>query len=269
MYLLYTDETNTDPKRSDFFIYGGVAVSGEHAEAISTKIEGLRRKYGYRAGDILKFNTKEKPKHICIDAHRDIKKEIIAVAREFEAVLFTSFILHKIAASPEDARRNEINRICFHFDSFLFQVKDVGLVLVDMFKDEDLPAILREKFSVGIKGLPYTPVHRLQRVLGFHFSTIGSSNFCSLVDIVLGSIRWAVNNRDDPSKEPVVKELLQQVSPLLIRFGQADKVSELSLFFSPKVIKAKTYLEEYNKLYECLAANGIIGAQHPTNERTY
>lgn len=269
MYLLYTDETNTDPKHSDFFIYGGVAISGEHAEAISVKIEGLRRKYGYRAGDILKFNTKEKPKHISIDAHKDIKKEVIAVASEFGVVLFTSFILHKIAASPEDARRNEINRICFHFDSFLFQVKDMGLVLVDMFQDEDLPAILREKFSVGIRGLPYTPVHRLQRVLGFHFSTIGSSNFCSLVDIILGAIRWVVNNRDDPSKEPVAKELLQQVSPLLIRYKDAGKVSELSLFFSPKVIKAKTYLEEYCKLYDFLAVNGVVGAQHPTNQRTY
>jgi hypothetical protein len=264
MHLLYTDEVNIDPASSDFFIYAGVSISDNNAGALSKEIDSLRSKYSYRSEDILKFNTRERPKHILPEDHRDIKREVLKAAARHEVMLFSSIISHNIATSPEDARRNEINRICYHFDCYLRRKNDFGLVLIDTFQDSKLSKILREKFSVGIKGLPYSPVYRLERILGFHLASIGSSNFCSIVDIVLGSFRYSINSRFDPQKLPTVGTLLGQLNPLCIK-TRSGKIDELSVFFSPKRIKAHIYLAEYKALHIFLAENGFEAEQEPSN----
>lgn len=264
MHLLYTDEVNVDPASSDFFIYAGAAISDTNAGPLSKEIDSLRAKYLYRAEDILKFNTRERPKHISAGAHRDIKREILEAAARHEVMLFSSIIFHNIATSPEDARRKEINRICYHFDCYLRRKNDFGLVLIDTFQDSQLSKFLREKFSVGIMGLPYSPVYRLEKILGFHLATIGSSNFCSIVDIVLGSFRYSINSRSDPLKLPTVRTLLGQLSNLCIKTSNG-KIDELSVFFSPKRIKAHSYLAEYKALHKFLAENGFEAEQVPSN----
>jgi hypothetical protein len=50
MYLLYTDETNLDPREGDFFVYGGIAVPAENAGALSNRIEALRIAAGLAEG---------------------------------------------------------------------------------------------------------------------------------------------------------------------------------------------------------------------------
>lgn len=269
MKLLYTDETNVDPKTSEFFIYGGVSISGDCAYDLSKQIDDLRQKYGYKPADILKFNTRERPKQISQECHAQIKKEVMGEAIKHEVKVFTSFILHRVAKSIEVARRNEINRICYHFNCYLYRTKDFGLVLIDNFNDRYFPEILREKFSVGIRGLPYTKVKRLEKILGFHAAIIGSSNFSSLVDIVMGSLRFAVNNRNDIDKANTVSVLLSQLRPLFIEEPTSNKVSEISIFFSPKVIKSDSFLKQYCELYDFLLQNKIVCAQQPVNYRTY
>jgi hypothetical protein len=264
MYLLYTDEVNIDPASSDFFIYAGVSISDENAGPLSNEIDSLRAKYSYRPEDILKFNTRERPKHIPAGDHRDIKREVLEAAAKYEVILFSSIISHKIATSPEDARRKEINRICYHFDCYLRRKNDFGLVLIDTFQDSKLSKILREKFSVGIRGLPYSPVYRLERILGFHLASIGSSNFCSIVDIVLGSFRYSINSRFDPQKLSTVRTLLGQLSLLCIK-NSNEKIDEISVFFSPKRIKAHSYLAEYKALHKFLTENGFEAEQIPSN----
>lgn len=133
MYLLYSDETNLDPANSDFFVYGGVAFNSVHAEGLSRDIAALRAKHGYKRADVLKFNTKERPAHVNAETHRLIKQGVMELAAHHEVKLFASMILHSVATSPDEARRNEINRIAYHYDCFLNREKDVGLVLVDMF----------------------------------------------------------------------------------------------------------------------------------------
>ena len=80
MYLLYTDEVNVDPENSEFFVYAGVAISGEKAPEFSTDIEKLRRRHGYGPGDLLKFNTRERPAHISREQHLDAKRELMEAA---------------------------------------------------------------------------------------------------------------------------------------------------------------------------------------------
>jgi hypothetical protein len=211
LYPLYSDEVNVNPADSEFFVYAGIAIPGDRAGLLSANIEGLRTKFGYRTKDILKFNTVERPKHIDAKTHLEIKREVMKAVAHYDAKLFASFLLHKIAKGPDQARRNEINRICFHFNAFLQRVDGHRLVLLDTFIDSELNPILREKFSIGVKGLPYSATLRLDRILGFHLASIGTSNFCSVIDIVLDSLRYAIDCRTDTSKQKIANTLLKQI----------------------------------------------------------
>lgn len=265
MHLLYTDETNVDPKTSDFFSYAGVAIPGDQAGALSARIDAVRAANGYGPDDILKFNTVERPAHITPDAHREAKRQLLIEAANHGVTLFCSFILHRVATSPEDARLNEINRICLHFNYYLRRVNDYGLVLIDTFQDTGLFKFLRQKFSTGLKGLPYSASYRLDRLLGLHVASIGSSHFCSTVDVVLGSLRFVINNRNDPAKQDVCRTLLAQLAPLAIR-DAAGTVEEISIFFSPIGIRVPAYLQQYRDLHAYLAANGLACQQVPQPE---
>lgn len=262
MHFLYSDETNIDPATSEFFTYAGVAIPDAEAGQLSAAIDRLRTEYGYRPDDLLKFNTRERPAHITPQAHRDIKRRVMEEAAQCGVKLFASVILHNIATSPEDARRNEINRVCYHFNCYLRWVNDHGLVLIDTFQDTLLNRFLRQKFSVGLVGMPYSATLRLDRVLGFHLASIGSSNFCSIVDIALGSLRYAINARNDASRLAVAQTLLGQLSPLALR-NQAGRVEEISFFFSPKTIKVPAYFQAYQELATYLAQNGLDCANRP------
>ena len=267
MYLLYTDETNINPASSTFFIYGGVAVSAAKAPFISCEIDSLRQAHGYKPEDKLKFNTRECPNK-SPEIQKSIKQKVVKCATEHECKLFLSFINHKIATSPDDARKNEINRVCYNFNYFLHRVNDYGLVLVDTFPDAGLAEHLREKFNIGVKGLPFTPILRLDRILGFHVASVGTSHFSSVIDIVIGGVRYAINTLDDPLKRSTAETLMRQVTSLLLQ--EADgKVSELSVFYSPKQIKAKMYLEEYIKIDEFFSSVGIETQRKPTADRMY
>lgn len=269
MHLLYADEVNVNPDNSEFFVYAGVAIPGDSAGQLSADIEELRTKFGYRPKDVLKFNTRDKPKHIEADAHREVKSKLISLVAHHEAKLFASFVLHKIAKKGyEEARRHAINSICFHFNSFLHRVDGYGLVLLDTFVDSQLNNILREKFSIGVKDLPYSDALRLDRILGFHLASIGTSNFCSAIDIVLGSLRYAINCRTDVTKQKIANTLLKQIRPLCLQ-TRDDLVDELSLFFSSKVIKVRSYQETYRALQQMLADAGMKPAQSITDERNY
>jgi hypothetical protein len=262
VHLLYTDETNVDPATSDFFAYAGVAIPGESAGQLSHRIDVVRAANGYGPNDLLKFNTRERPAHVTPDAHKEVKRQLLAEAANHGVKLFCSFILHRVATSPEDARLNEINRILLHFNYYLTRVQDYGLVLIDTFQDNSVLGFLRQKFSVGLKGLPYSRNYRLDRVLGLHLASIGSSHFCSIVDVALGSLRYSINSRNDPHHQNVCQTLLTQLSPLLLR-TPGGKAEELSVFFSPKTIRAPSYLKEYQNLHAYLVANGWDCQQIP------
>lgn len=256
MYLLYTDETNFNKNEGDFFIYGGVGIDINQAPSLSKAIDSLREEYGYRPEDLLKFNTHERPSTIDSEAHKKIKQRVIEEAAAHRVVLFASLILHNIAIDSDEARRKEINRVCFNFDVFLRERNEYGIVLLDTFSDKELQNILREKFSIGLKGLPYSERFRLEQVLGFHLASIGSSNFSSVVDIVLGSLRYAVNALHKPSRQVVARKLLNLLSPLFLR-NEGDKIRESSLFFSPLSIRIYNFFKQYRDLQEFLTQNGL------------
>jgi hypothetical protein len=263
MYLLYTDETNMNPTGSTFFIYGGIAFSTENAYSISNNIDSLRAAHGYKHEDKLKFTSYNCP-HISQDVQRSIKSCVMRCATEHGSILFLSLINHKIAKSTDEARLKEINRVCYHFNRFLQHENDYGIVLVDNFQDDGLFPLLREKFGVGVRGLPYSNVLRLDRILGFHVASIGTCNFSSVIDIVIGSVRYAINSIADPLKHNTARLLLNQVAPLCLREDDG-KVSYLSVFYSPKKIHVPAYLDEYKMIDDFLASAGIETQGKPSD----
>ena len=269
MYLLYCDESNLEEKDNDFFVYGGLVVDGQAAQSLSLAIDSIRKSAKVPLGFILKFNPG--PEHL---SHKDfiaLKQAVIEAAIDHGCVFLTSMILHNVATNPAEARRNEINRICYHYDCYLNRPKSHGLVLIDRFEDKQIDGHLREKFSVGVTGLPYSKEHRLERIVGFHYAAIGQSHFSSIIDIVLGSFRFAVNafTRHGDTKLDTANRLLELLSPLFFRETSNGKVSELSLFFSPKIIRSDKYRKMYSDLASFLSEHGIVAAQQITNERMY
>lgn len=267
MYLFYTDESNLDPTKSDFFVYAGVAIPGQEAAALHADVEALRVRNGYQPLDQLKFTSNGRPNHVSAEQHLNAKRELMEAAARHNVRLITSMILHSIATSPEEARLNEINRVCFHFHAYLNGLNDSGIVLVDNFQGQGLANFLREKFGIGLRNMPYSKTLRLNRILGIHLSHIGFSHFCSLVDVALGSLRYAINERNNAAKVDIARALLAQLAPLFIRDG--GRVPEISLFFSPKIIIVDKYRAQYTQLRDFMANNGIEAIQVPTNVRNY
>lgn len=257
MHLLYCDETNLEERAGDFFVYGGVSVPAEAARELSAAIDEIRARAGVARDFRVKFNPG--PKDLDHKTFIALKQQIVEAAAAHGAKLFVSMILHDIATSPDDARRNEINRICYHFDCYLHRHDSPGLVLIDRFSDAQIDAHLAEKFSTGLKGLPYSNELRLKNIVGFHYSAIGQSHFTSLIDILLGSYRFVVNayTRTDERALQTARVLLPILSPLFYREGESKAASEISLFFSPKVVKVKKYRDRYQGLKEFLSSMGI------------
>lgn len=269
MYLFYCDETNLDPTHADFFVYGGLAIPSEKAHDLHEEIEQIRKDAGIRTEHQLKFNPC--PEGIEYKNFVNAKEKIIKAAASHDCCLIVSIILHKIANDPDTARRNEINRVVYHFNCFLNRPATHGLVLIDRFSDKQIDSHLREKFASGIKGLPYTPVKRLDNIIGFHYSAIGQSHFPSIVDILLGSLRFAINvhTKGKTEKVKTAKYLLKLMEPLFYRDSINKKVHSISLNFSPNIIKVKKYRMQYQSVKDFLCEAGINAGQPITETRMY
>jgi hypothetical protein len=269
MYLMYSDESNLEAQDNTFFIYGGIAVDTEKAKTLSDSVQRVRDESGIPSDFVLKF--KPEPENMSHSDFNECKKEIIRKAIENECILLVSLIHHDIALNPQEARRNEINRVAFHYNCLLNRRQSSGLMLIDRFDDSQIDAQLREKFLIGLHGLPYSDPYKLDRVLGYHYSAKGQSNFGSAVDIIICSFRFAVNAycRNEEPNLPTASRLLELLAPLFFREEGDSRVSELSLFFSPKIIRAPCYREEYENLKQFLSTNGIVAAQVITDQRLY
>lgn len=271
MHLFYCDESNLEERSGDFLIYGGISIDANKAKDFSDEIEQIRKDASVPNDYLLKFNPG--PKDLDHQEFLSLKERVIKSAVKHDVKLIVYVILHDVATSPDDARRNGINAVCYHFHCLLNRLKDSGLVLVDRFNDKGnkIDAHLHEKFSVGLKDMPYSKKIRLDNIVGFHYSAIGQSHFPSIVDIILGSLRFAINahTRGEDRHLTTSKLLLEMLEPLFYREGSDHSVSEISFQFSPKVIKADSYRKKYESLKSFLNNSGINTNQTISDQRTY
>lgn len=271
MHLLYCDESNLEERAGEFLIYGGLMVEAERALQLSTAIDRLLEKSGVPQDYLLKFNPG--PKTFSHKQFIELKEAILRLAAEHGVQLLAYVILHDISSGPDTARRNGINTVCYHFHCALNRVGGPGLVLIDRFNDEgnEIDAHLREKFTIGLTEMPFAKKMRLPNILGFHYSAIGQSHFPSVMDVVLGSLRFAINvySRDQKEFLGTANTLLSHLSQLFWKAGGKDTVSEIGFIFSPKTVKSDRYREVYKGLQDFLAENGIKTEQVITNQKIY
>lgn len=271
MHLLYCDESNMEERAGDFLIYAGLAIDGERALDLSQEIDAIRVRLGVPRDYRLKFNPG--PEGFTHAQFIELKRQVIAAAVDHGVGLLAYVVLHNIATNPDEARRNGINTVCFHFDCLLNRRNDSGLVLIDRFNDagNQVEAHLAEKFSIGLVGMPYGAEVPMRRIVGYHYSAIGQSHFASVVDVVVGSFRFAINahSRNLQPLHASATAILQSLSPLFIRNDPVAAVSELGLLFSPKVIRAAGFRAQYQALKEFLAGAGVPTEQPITAERMY
>lgn len=271
MQLLYCDETNLEERAGDFLIYGGLVVDGAQAGALSAAIDEIRTRRGVPRDYQLKFNPG--PPGM---SHQDfiaLKQEVLDTAYVHGVRMLVYVVLHDIASGPDAARRNGINTVCFHFHCLLNRLGSAGLVLIDRFNDAGnvIDAHLREKFTVGLTGLPYAKEMRLPTIIGFHYSAIGQSHMPSLVDVALGTLRFAVNahTRQQHQHMSSAEAMIALLARLLWREDGATEVPEIGFIFSPKVVRSTRYRECYQSLKDFLAAQGLVTAQPITGDRQY
>jgi hypothetical protein len=165
VHLLYCDETNLAEKLGDFLIYGGIVIDSSKAKEFSIAIDALRQRYNVPNDYLLKFNPG--PKNLDHEQFIALKQELLELSAKFEVRLLVYVILHDIAKSSDLARRNGINTVCYHFDCVLNRLGVAGLVLIDRFNDggNAIDGHLREKFMVGVTGLPFSDEKRLSNII--------------------------------------------------------------------------------------------------------
>lgn len=262
MYLLYCDETNFQKLSGDFFVYGGIAVKGDKAKELADELAAIRHAFGVEPEFVLKFNPG--PDEMAHQEFINLKKAYMAAAVKHEVKLLVNLLLHDIATNSDEARRNGINTLCFHFDCLLGRDKSPGVVLIDRFNDKKLDQHLTEKVSIGLTGnFPFSGAMKINNIVGYHIASIGQSHFCSLVDVVLGSLRFSINafTQNKKEHEKSARLILQQLSPLFFRekggISNGEKVHPISLCFSPKDVRHPKYREMYIALREYFEVNGI------------
>lgn len=271
MHLLYCDETNLEERAGDFLIYGGLLIDANQAQILSAAIDDLRNRRKVPRDFRLKFNPG--PGTFTHQQFIDLKQEVLELATAHGARLIAYVVLHDIATNADEARRNGINTVCFHFHCILNRIGGPGLVLIDRFNDAGnvIDAHLRDKFTTGLTGLPYSDEMRLPNIIGFHYSTIGQSHFPSIVDIALGSLRFSLNahTHNNAQHQDTARRLLGLLSPMFWREAAERPIPELGFIFSPKVIKSAGYRARYESLKAYLAASGVVTEQKISDQRMY
>ena len=269
MDLLYCDESNLENRAGEFLLYGGIRIPGDQAAALSTRIEALRAEAGLAPDTRLKFNPA--PEGLSHEQFRSLKQNIIEAAIAHECELLTYVVLHNLAGNPDAARRFGINTVCYHYHCVLNRADREGIVLIDRFNDEgnQIDAHLTEKMSRGVQ-LPHRPgATRLTRIVGFHYSAVGQSHFTSLIDILISSLRWAINvhSRAQTGLRDNAIGLLNTLSPLFFRYPGRETVPDVGFCFSPMNVRIPAYHERYTALQGFLREGGIVSEQTITNNQ--
>lgn len=272
MHLIYCDETNIEENSGDFLIYGGLMVSSDQALSLSVAMDDLRSRLGVPSDYWLKFNPG--PEGFSHVQFIDLKQQALELAIAHGARLLVYVILHDVSSGPDIARRNGINTLCYHFHCVLNRLGGPGLVLIDRFNDEGnkIDAHLREKFSIGIEGLPRrSGPTRLENIVGFHYSAIGQSHLPSLVDVAVGSLRFAINahTRNQQQNLASAGTILRILEPMFWRENNGEPIPDIGFTFSPMTVRAPKYHAKYMALKDFLAASGVGTSQTIYTERPY
>lgn len=257
MYALFTDETNLEPsKEVKFFIYGGIFFPIARLSILDDKIREIRIKAGYKNSDEFKFDSRSKPRNVSKQTFDRAKNKVLDLGFENGIQFIAYLILHKIASKRRLKVNYAINHVIGRFNQFLEENKDYGICILDRLPNPKYQfRFISEKFSKGLT-LDAGRNVLLDRIKSFSFSCIGASNVGSMVDIILGSFRYCINN---PRNKRVANYLMKKVISLMWHVRVADKIYflERGLIIRPKTVRKQEYQQEYTNLIKQI--NALLG----------
>ena len=249
MYVLLTDETNLEAGDAvRFFAYGGLIVPTARLPALHAKVGGIRKAAGYASTDRLKFETKSRPKHVTVEAATMAKQEVVAAAIESGCLFVVCVVLHAIAKSQRIEKTIQFgaNSVIAKFNTYLTQQKSHGIVAMDRLPKGSEFDYLSEKFTKGLV-LPKDAAQALDRIVMFSSTCINASHVSSVMDIVLGTWRYCINQ---PKNTAAAKIMMAELVKLIWHTKQGDDIRahELGLLFRPMDVKHPPYKAEYDAL---------------------
>jgi hypothetical protein len=249
MYVFLTDETNLEARDAiRFFTYGGLVVPMANLPALHSKIEGIRKAAGYGPTDRLKFETKARPKGVTVEAATTAKREVVAAAIECGCLFIACVVLHAIARNQgvEKTILFGANSVIAKFNTYLAQQKSHGIVAMDRLPKGSEFDYLSEKFTKGL-ALPKGEAQALDRIVMFSSTCINASHVSSVMDIVLGTWRYCINQ---PQNTAAAKAMMNELVRLIWHTKQGDDIHahELGLLFRPIDVKHPPYKAEYDAL---------------------
>lgn len=251
---LISDETNQSPSEDvRFYIHAGIIATQPAISTLSQDVAFLRARYGYRPGDELKFNARSRPNHISIDAFRDLKNDVLVATREQNVRLMACLVLHDIARNQPSGTLSgwTINTLLKGFHDLLRREGARGVAMFDHLPRPLGQAFLREKFE---KGIVYKDgrTESLELIDVFSESCIGAAHIMSVVDIVVGALRYWVNQRNN---NPAAEALGRLVGPLLAsrEVNGVRQVRGHGLLTSPRTVRHSPYALAYDEIVSRLS----------------
>ncbi|MBN2098990.1 MAG: hypothetical protein JW753_05275 [Dehalococcoidia bacterium] len=251
MYLLLTDETNTEPKpKAKFFAYGGLVVDLAVLPEMDRRIDGIRQNRGYRRGDALKFDTNTRSGHVHVEDATAAKNDVIEVCISLGCKFIVYVVLHEIAKHRTSAELIAWGANCVigKFNYFLQVENSYGIVAVDRLPSGSEYSFLSDKFSFGLT-FPDEDAVVLDRIKLFTSTCANASHASSAMDISLGAFRYCINQ---PLNVPAAKTMMANTCRMLWAERQGNTLypSELGLVLRPKDVKLDKYKAEYKALID-------------------
>lgn len=254
MYALFCDETNLNQLSNvKFLIYGGIFFDLGRLSNLHERVGIIRRNAGYRPEDVFKFNTKERPPHVPQERFLTAKNDILLMCQELDIRFIVHVILHDIIAKQNQAQQVSwaADYVISRFHEFLCLNNVDGIVVTDPLPFHKGWQYLSDKFRVGLK-LDDGRTISLERIKLFSSSCIGASHAGSVIDIVLGSFRYCIN---EPANLTAASEMIRRVVRLMWHRRLADgtiTVRDRGLILRPETVRVQKYQKEYDSLLDRL-----------------
>lgn len=255
VYLLYTEETSMrrDPK-SSFFIYGGMFFPLDALDGLHALVQQVRDDNGFRDADELRFSAKSCPKHIPREQHSAARRNVLNGCQQLGVRLIATVVLPGIVRGrpPGELVGWGANSALGAFEDFLEQENGTGICVFGHLPFTQPYRYIRTRFQGGVTS-DDGAARRLERVQLFSLSSTGASHITSAVDIVIGFLKYCLNE-----KEP--GETCRAMLPGLLgmmwhkRDGDSVRLRGYGLRFSPAEVKIPAYQQQYDDLTQRLEA---------------
>lgn len=249
VYLLYTEETSIrrDPK-SRFFTYSGMFFPADSLADIHSLVRHIRDDSDFRDVEEFKFSAGSRPKNLTKEQHAAARRDVLNGCRQIGARLITTIVLPGVAKGRPMGELVGwgVNAVLGAFEDFLTQEDATGICVLDRLPFTQPYKYLKTRFQSGATSADGA-ARRLDRIQMLSLSCAGASHAASAADIVIGSLKYCLNQQD-PGE--TCRAMLPGLLGMMWHKQEGDSVRlrGYGLRFSPEEVKIPAYQQQYDDL---------------------